>query len=268
MKLSNSEKSRLLHKYGPWAIVTGASSGIGLELSTLLASSGLNLVLHGRDQGRLQKLSKKLEEVYQIETLTIACDLFEKDGTRQIIEMADGLPIGLLILSAGFGTSGSFIESSLSTELNMLEVNCRSLLQLTHHYSNQFALQKSGGIILLSSMVAFQGTPFSAHYAATKAYVQTLAEGLCLELKGQGVDVLAAAPGPVITQFGSRADLKMGMAMNVNQVAVPILKALGRKMTVLPGSLTKLLVYSLRLLPRWGKVVVMKKVMGGMTNHH
>jgi short-subunit dehydrogenase len=135
------------------------------------------------------------------------------------------------------------------------------LLALTHHFGREFAEQKRGGIILMSSMLAFQGTPYAANYAATKAYVQTPAEGIAIELKPQGVDVLAAAPGPVESGFSERANVKMA------QVGVPILKALGRSTTVLPGLLTKILVYSLRTVPRWAKVRIMEKVMGGMTAH-
>jgi hypothetical protein len=155
----------------------------------------------------------------------------------------------------------------LHAELNMLKVNCEALLTLTHYYGQQFAQQKRGGIILMSSMLAFQGTAFAAHYAATKAYVQTLAEGLAVELKPYGVDVLAAAPGPVESGFGQRSNLKMSMSMTPSEVGVPILKALGRQITVLPGSLTKLLVYALRTVPRWGKVQIMAKIMSGMTKH-
>ena len=149
----------------------------------------------------------------------------------------------------------------------MLAVNCGALFALTHHYSKTMARRKQGGIVLLSSMVGFQGVPNAAHYAATKAYVQSLGEALYYELKPHGVDVLAAAPGPVNTNFGERADLEMGKALSPADVAVPILKALGRRSTVLPGLLTKVLVGSLRTLPRWGKIRVMKMVMGGMTKH-
>jgi short-subunit dehydrogenase len=115
--------------------------------------------------------------------------------------------------------------------------------------------------------VAFQGVPYSANYAATKAYIQSLAEALHVELKPYGVDVLAAAPGPVNSEFASRANMKMGNVLKPEDVGIPILKALGRKSTVLPGTLSKVLVYSLRTLPRWAKVRAMKVVMGGMTKH-
>lgn len=147
----------------------------------------------------------------------------------------------------------------------MLRVNCEALLVLTHHFANRFAKQHRGGIVLLSSIVAFQGAPYAAHYAATKAYVQTLAEGISSELKEQGVDVLAAAPGPVRSGFESRASMKMVNALDPHHVGLPILKALGRQTTVFPGSLSKVLITGLRTVPRWGKIKIMEKVMKGMT---
>ncbi|MBI1307325.1 MAG: SDR family NAD(P)-dependent oxidoreductase [Bacteroidetes bacterium] len=267
MKLSNTEKTRLKTKYGEWAIVTGASSGIGLELAIQLASAGLNLVINSRHLDKLQEVEKQLKANSIIEIKIVASDVSETEGIDKIIEATQGLNIGLLIVSAGYGTSGNFIDSSLHSEINMLKVNCEALLSLTHYYSQQFVQQKRGGIILMSSMVAFQGTPYSANYAATKAYVQTLAEAIAVELKPQGVDILAAAPGPVESGFSQRANMKMSMSLTPQQVGVPILKALGRKTTVLPGLLTKFLVYSLRTVPRWGKIKIMEKVMGGMTAH-
>ena len=149
----------------------------------------------------------------------------------------------------------------------MLRVNCEVVLILTHHYSKRFAGNKQGDTILLSSLVAFRGVPFSASHAATKAYVRSFAKALAMELKPDGVDVLAAAPGPVKTGFEQRANMKMNMALTPAQIGIPILRALGRQSTVLPGLLTKFLVYPLRTVPRWGKVRIMKQVMGGMTAH-
>ena len=267
MKLSTKEKARLNNQYGEWAIVTGASSGIGLELATQLANAGFNLIINSRHLDKLQHVEKQLKATSNIAVKIVACDVSENQGIDQIIQAAKGLNVGLLIASAGYGTSGNFIDSSLHSEINMLRVNCEALLSLTHYFSQQFVQQKRGGIILMSSMVAFQGTPYSANYAATKAYVQTLAEGLAVELKPKGVDVLAAAPGPVESGFSQRANMKMSMSLTPSQIGVPILTALGRKTTVLPGFLTKFLVYSLRTVPRWGKVKIMEKVMGGMTEH-
>jgi hypothetical protein len=267
MELSAKEKNRLKETYGPWAIVTGASSGIGLELATQLAKAGLNLVINSRHLDKLQDVETTLKAISTVEIRIVASDVSDSEGIEKIISETSDLPIGLLVASAGYGTSGNFANSSLDSEINMLRVNCEGLLSLTHFYSQKFVQQKRGGIILMSSMVAFQGTPYSANYAATKAYVQTLAEGLAVELKSYGVDVLAAAPGPVESGFSQRANMKMSMSLTPSQVGVPILKALGRQTTVLPGFLTKFLVYSLRTVPRWGKIKIMEKVMGGMTKH-
>lgn len=267
MKLPASEQQRLKINYGPWAIVAGASSGIGRELAERLAESGLKLIINARTAATLDALARDLQIRYGIEVVPVAADLSEPAGVDQLIEAAKALPIGLLVASAGFGTSGEFYQSTLDVEVNMLRLNAEASLRLTHHFGQRFAEQKRGGIILLSSLVAFQGVPYAAHYAATKAYVQTLAEALAVELHTRGVHVLAAAPGPVRTGFGQRADMQMGMSLTPEQVGVPILKALGRQTTVLPGRLTKLLTYSLRTVPRWGKVRIMQAVMGGMTKH-
>ena len=146
----------------------------------------------------------------------------------------------------------------------MLKVNCAAVLNLTHYFSQQFVQQKRGGIVLFSSVVAFQGTPFAANYAATKAYVQTLAEGIAVELKPKGVDVLAVAPGPIATGFAARANMKMQVAMSTTQIGIPILRALGNKKNVYPGFLSKLMIYSLSTVPRWLKTMIIGKVMAGM----
>ena len=148
----------------------------------------------------------------------------------------------------------------------MLHVNGRAAVKMTHHFAKKFAAQKRGGIILFGSLVGFQGTPYAAHYAATKAYMQVLGEGLKHELKPWGVDVLCVAPGPVATGFGKRANMKMKGA-NPASIAAEIINALGRKTTVKPGLISKFLLFSLGILPRWGRIKVMARVMGSMTKH-
>ncbi|MEM9888538.1 MAG: SDR family NAD(P)-dependent oxidoreductase [Bacteroidota bacterium] len=267
MKLSNTEKDRLQSKYGNWALVTGASSGIGKELTQQLASAGFNLVIAARRKGVLYEIAADLQAAYPIKVHTVAGDLSQQPEVENLIEAVREIPLGLAILNAGFGTSGKFIESDIDKEVNMLDLNCRSLLMLSHHFAQQFAKKQKGGIILLSSLVGFQGVPNAANYAATKAYVQSLGEALAVELKPHKVDVLCAAPGPVNTSFSERANMQMGNVLKPEDIGVPILKALGRKTTVLPGTLTKILTYSLRTVPRWAKVKIMNQVMGGMTKH-
>jgi len=267
MQLSNKAQTRLRDRYGAYALVTGATSGIGQELAQQLAQAGFGLVIQGRNEAVLEEMQAQLTRQHDIEVKTVAADLSHAEGVQAVIAATRHLPLGLLVASAGYGTSGTFLQNSVHAEQNMMRVNMEALMLLTHHYGQHFAQQKRGGIILMSSMVAFQGTPFAANYAATKAYVQGLAEGLHVELKPHGVDVLAAAPGPVATGFAQRANMQMDMVLTPEQIGVPILKALGRKMTVLPGRLTKVLVYALRTAPRSLKVRIMNPVMGGMTRH-
>lgn len=184
--------------------------------------------------------------------------------------MADAttdLDVGLLVAAAGFGTSGPLLTASLATETEMVDLNCTGVLAMTWHFARRFAARRRGGVVLMSSLLAFQGVPRAANYAATKAYVQTLAEGLRVELAPVGVDVLASAPGPVRSGFADRADMRMSMALGPQVVARVTLNALGRKTTVRPGWLSKLLGWSLATLPRWGQVMVITQVMNGMTAH-
>ncbi|MBI1225961.1 MAG: SDR family NAD(P)-dependent oxidoreductase [Bacteroidetes bacterium] len=267
MELSKSEKSKLKSAYGPWAVVTGATSGIGLGLAEHLAASGIHLVLNARNKERLEQTSQLLNDKYSIKTITVAADMSLEIGVGSLIAASRDLDIGLLVPCAGFGTSGLFEKSDLATEVNMLRVNCEAVLRLAHHFIPLFKKRQRSGIILISSLVAFQGVPFAGHYAATKAYIQSLAEALTPELKHYGIDVLVAAPGPVESGFGERSNLKMAISMKASDVSLPILKALGRKSTVLPGWLSIVLVNALRTVPRWAKVLIMEKVMGGMTAH-
>lgn len=264
--LSDLEKKRLINNYGPWALVTGASSGIGLELSLQLASGGFNLILCARNIERLQTTESQIRKRYNVEIKLVSADMSEQADIDLLIKEVHNLDIGLVILSAGYGTSGLFVHSSIHREINMIRVNCESVLTLSHYFAQRMSAKGKGGIILLSSIVAFQGVPNAAHYAATKAYIQSLGEALAIELKPFGVDVLSAAPGPVLTGFGARANMTMGKSLKPAEIGEPILKALGRKNTVYPGLLTKLLVLALSTVPRKIKVRIMKKVMAGMVN--
>ncbi len=254
-------------RYGPWAVVTGASSGIGRETAMGLAEAGLNLVLVARSRGTLDRMAKDLTSQRGIEVRVISADLAQETAAEAVEVATRDLDVGLLVAAAGFGTSGAFLGSSLERELEMLEVNCRAPLEMSLRFGRRFAERGRGGIVLMGSLVGFQGTPNAAHYAATKAYVQTLAEALHVELAPLGVDVLASAPGPTDSGFAARAGMRMGLALKPADVARSTLGALGRRSTVLPGNLSRLLTYSLAPLPRWARVRIMGRVMGGMTKH-
>lgn len=268
MELNKRTIDRLKKNYGNWVLITGATSGIGREMAYILGKAGFNLVITGRRTELLQILKKQLTESNKIQVLEIVGDLSVENDVTDLIEKTELLNLDVVILNAGYGTSGKFIDADIEQEVNMLNLNCKALLILSHHYANKMRGQsKKGAIVLLSSMVAFQGVPNAANYAATKAYVQSLGEALHLEFASEGVDVLCAAPGPVETGFSSRANMKMGSTLKAKDVAMSIIKAIGKKSTVLPGFLTKFLVYNLRMTPRWGKIRIMGKVMEGFTKH-
>lgn len=253
-----------LTTYGPWAVVTGASDGIGREFARTLAKEGFKLVLVARRRQALESLANELPGA---EVRVIGADLSTGEGLARVEAETKPLDVGLLVASAGFGTSGAFLDNTLEAELSMIDVNCRAVAALSHSFGQRLVKRGRGGIVLLSSLVAFQGVRHAANYAATKAWVQSFAEGLALELGPAGVDVLASAPGPVRSGFGARANMQMSMAATPDIVANSTLAALGRRGTVRPGLLSKLLEWSLMFLPRWGRVRVMSLVMGGMTKH-
>jgi short-subunit dehydrogenase len=254
-------------KYGPWAIVTGASDGIGKAIASELALRGLHLILVGRRRDALSQVADALTRSHAITCVVLSIDLGDVQGVAALMAQLGDRDVGLLVAAAGFGTSGAFLGTGLSDELAMVDVNCRAVVELCHRLAPRLVARRRGGIILMSSLVGFQGVARAAHYAATKAYVQTLAEGLHLELKRYGVDVLASAPGPVRSGFAARANMHMAQAATPQTVAVGTLARLGNAMTTRPGLLAKALELSLTLLPRWMRARIMSLVMLTMTRH-
>lgn len=270
MKTKTAAKPRLREvqaRYGPWAVVTGASDGIGRAFAERLATAGINVVLAARRSDKLAEVAHSLEAAHGVRTEVVAVDLGTREGVSRLVAATSKLDVGLFVAAAGYGTSGSFLDGEIEEELAMIDLNCRAVAELAHHYGRRFAEARRGGIVLLSSLVAFQGVPRAANYAATKAYTQSLAEGLRVELAPLGVDVMAVAPGPVHSGFAARANMRMGAADTPAVVARETVAALGRTGLVRPGWTSKLLSWSLATLPRWARVRIMAIVMGGMTKH-
>ncbi len=197
--------------------------------------------------------------------LVVAADLSDPAATAALLDRTWDIPIGLFVAAAGFGSLGDFLALDPAQEANMVDVNCRALVTLTHYLAARMKGRGKGGIVMFSSLVGFQGVPGSATYAATKGFVQGFAEGLAVELRPVGVTVLSVAPGPVSTGFGARAGMRMQRAEDPATVARVALKYLRSGGTVRPGALAKTLGWSLALLPRWGRVLVLGRIMKGMT---
>ncbi|MBS2022285.1 MAG: SDR family oxidoreductase [Deltaproteobacteria bacterium] len=260
-------RTPFLERFGPWALVTGASDGIGREFARSLARRGANVVLVARRKERLEALAAELRGA-GVETLVLPLDLAQPQANQELLAATSQIDVGLVVASAGFGTSGGFLAADLAQELGMIDVNCRAVAELVHGFGKRLVERRGGGMVLLSSLLAFQGVPRAANYAATKAWVQTFAEGLRVELAPSGVEVLSCAPGPVASGFGDRARMVMDGAAPAEAVADETLSRLGRAGTVRPGFLSKFLGWSLAPLPRAGRVRVLAKVMAGMTSHH
>jgi short-subunit dehydrogenase len=263
----NISLTAFIERYGPWAVVTGASDGIGRAFADQLAAKGMNLVLVARRAPLLAELARNLTDRHGVECHVLQLDLSNDEGTRTLIDCTDHLDVGLLVAAAGFGSSGPFLAANPRVEADMLAVNCSSVLTQCWHFGQRFAERGRGGVVLMSSLLAFNGSPLAANYAATKAYIQSLAEGLRREWSLHGIDVIASAPGPIDTGFAARANMRMGQALKPAVVARVTLSALGRQGTIRPGWLSKLLGWSLGTAPRALRVSIMGRIMAGMTAH-
>lgn len=265
--MQNDRVSGLLQRYGPYALVTGASEGIGSSFAEELARAGMNVLLVARREDRLHTLAKAMEDRYKVLCPVIKADLSNAQELDELLQVTNSLEICLLVCNAGYGTAGTFLNADIQSEMNMLDVNCTAVTRLVHHFGSKFKHRGKGGVVLLSSIVATQGVGRSAHYAATKAYVHTLGEGLQQEWQGTGVDLLIVAPGPVETGFAQRSNMRMGRAATPEVVAQESLKALGRHRIVRPGWLAKGMALALSTAPRWLRVKIMSSIMGSMTQH-
>ena len=191
-------------------------------------------------------------------------DLSQSAGVAALLEAVGARDIGLAVLAAGFGTNGPLADSPIADELEMIGVNVTAVAHLAHTFARRMVARHRGGIVLFGSILGWQGVPGQANYAATKAYVQSLAEGLHGELKPHGVDVLCVAPGPVHTGFAARAGMTMKSAATPDVVADAAWSSLGHRVTVVPGLQAKFMTASLKTLPRYARSLILSRVMASM----
>lgn len=232
-------------KYGPWALITGATSGIGEAISHQLASKGINIVLVARKEAELAAKAFVLQTKYQIETKTISADLSSNDGIEIVKNESNDLSIGLLTLAAGLEVNGSFEKNDIQKELKVIQININATLQLTHHFSQKMVAKGKGGILLVASLSGHMPNPYFANYAGTKAYVLNFGASLYGELKPKGVDVTVLSPGltntPMIKDNGVDFSKTPMQAMSPENVAQTAVNAIGKKLIAIPGGKNKMM---------------------------
>ena len=241
---------------GRWALVTGASAGIGSALAEQLAAGGANVVLTARRRERLEELASKLRTAHGIKTEVFPNDLSQPGAPDEIraFTQSKNLEIELLINNAGFGSYGALHQSDLARQLEMVQVNCSAVVHLTRLYLPEMIARGRGDILIVASVAAFQAVPYISTYAATKAFDLLFAEGIAEEVRRNGVHVCALCPGSTTTEFrevAGQPEHTFRGAETAEKVAQAGLRALAEgKSSVISGLKNKLSVEGQRLAPR------------------
>ena len=253
-----------------YAIVTGASSGIGLEFAKILAKKGYNLILVARRTDRLEILKAAIaKDNAETDIHLISLDLSLTDSPDKLLAYAQEhkLIISILINNAGFGTAGEFLALPIDKTLEMLQLNIVTLTKLTYLFGNEMKKNKSGYILNVSSVGAFQPSPYFAAYSATKSYVMLFGEALDFELKGSNVSVTTLYPGATRTEFFEVSNTKVNstverMLMTSESVANIGLDAMfKRKRAIVPGVPNKISTVLVSLIPRKLAILIAANVM-------
>ncbi|MBX8516809.1 SDR family oxidoreductase [Pseudomonas cichorii] len=239
-----------------YALITGASSGIGLAMAEALARRGHNLLLVARHRDRLESIAIELTQRFGVEVLFRACDLGEPLRLSGfLLELEDGAhQIDLLVNCAGIGTCGPFLAQEWAAEQDLIDLNILALTRLCHTVGNLMALQGGGQILNVASVAAFQPGPWMSTYYASKAYVLHFSEGLREEVKKNGVKVSVLCPGPTRTPFFRTAQLNVSdeKMMTPEEVALYTVRALAKnKAVIIPRLRNRLWAFSPRLGSRW-----------------
>lgn len=264
---SHPSSDRFLRSYGPWAIVAGASEGLGAAYAEALAQRGLHLLLIARRLELLQVLSKHLSTTYGIQVRILQLDLANQDSASRIACETQDLQVGLLVYNAAYSAVGALLDHPLEEHLREVDTNMRTPLALVDIFGARMLKAGHGGILLMSSLSAFQGSAFVSNYSATKAYNFVLAEGLWEEWRRGGVDVLACIAGAISTpNFLASSPRSTGSisdaTISPQTVVTEALAALGRQPTVIPGRLNRLSSFIMRrLFSRRLAVTIMGNVL-------
>lgn len=249
--MSKSFKER----YGSYAIVTGASAGIGEALAREIAARGVNLVLVARRLEKLDALANSLKQDFHVDAKCVPLDLSQEGAVERLVEATESLNIGLLVLNAAVVNIGGFLKNSYDQESLLVKSNALISTQLAHRFGNRMKQQQRGGILILSSAMSGVPAPFQATYAATKSYLASFGRALSYELARDGIDVSVLAPGMTNTEgmqnaaFDKSAMKRMSMMSSVD-VAKAGLDGLGKKPYIVPGSMNKVGAMMVGFLPK------------------
>jgi short-subunit dehydrogenase len=186
-------------KYGDTALVAGGSEGIGAAYARALAARGLNLVLVARKKEQLETIGREITKQFRVNVLPINCDLGEVDAVQKIIQMTGDMTIDFMVYNAASSYIGPYLSTSLSTHTGITAVNMLSPLSMLYYFGRKMTTRRRGGIVIMTSLAGFQGSAYLSTYAATKAFIRILAEGLWYEWKPYGVDVIACCAGATTT---------------------------------------------------------------------
>lgn len=244
-------------------VITGASSGIGAAFARKLAARGRNVLLVARSEDKLIALCNELGRNSSIRAEYVALDLTKPGAPEELFEETKrrGLEVDMLINNAGFGSMGNFAELELSRELEIIELNVRALVELTHLFLLPMRERKQGSIVNVASTAGFQAVPFMTTYAATKAFVLSFSEGLWEENRQHGVLVMALCPGVTDTNFFEASRMErppMRASQTPEEVVDAALRGLDRrKPSVISGWINRLMVVAERFVPR---LLVLKAV--------
>jgi short-subunit dehydrogenase len=225
----------LADRYGDWALVTGASAGIGEAFVRAIAREGMNVVLSARRRERLEALAEEIERVHGVKTRVVEADLSDPAGADALADAVDDLPLGLLVNNAGFGYAGRFDKQETSRLREMVAVNCLAPTILTSRLLPAMQARRRGGVVFTGSVSGRQPLPLHGVYSATKAFDLMLGESLFVEMRSEGVDVLVLEPGSTVTEFQQVAGEIQHPGENVDDVVAVALDALGRQPSVISG---------------------------------
>jgi len=237
-------------RYGQWALITGASAGLGAVYARALAKDGVNCVLTARREDRLRALAGELERVHAVETRVVAADLTDPDGADTLLGAIHDLEIDILVNNAGFGYAGRFDKQDTARLKDMVTVNCMVPIVLTSALVPDMRARGRGAVLMLGSVAGSQPLPLHALYSATKVFDNYMGEALWAELRDSGVDVLTVQPGPTATEFATVAGEERDPGEPPEHVVELSLARLGRQPSVISGWFNWVRAQAFRVAPR------------------